>query len=248
MHHPQRATYHTGRTARLLILDRLEDCRSIAEFDACVSHYSVSLDLLQKWSRMANRSFYRPKFHRQWLTRIEHYLTFFNLPTHQLRYRAHQLWETQLDRAFASTTALLPRPHTSSQQSGKRTVHEDFPGWITKMNRISKLLRRSLLCHTPASSSEATRPGRKSRKSKGLRAAHHRRVSCPPWAFTLNWSMQAATPLVEAWFAAPTSLDQRNLLGPAWPACWSKTDIITTRTNLDPSKYHRHVISQSTNV
>jgi hypothetical protein len=58
--------------------------------------------------------------------------------------------------------------------------------------------------------------------------------------------MQAATPLVEAWFAAPTSLDQRNLLGPAWPASWSKTDIITTRKNLDPGKYNRHVISEST--
>jgi len=114
------------------------------------------------------------------------------------------------------------------------------------MNHISKLLRRSLLCYTPVSSSEATRPGRKSGKSKGLRAAHHRRVSSPPWAFSLNWSMQAATPLVEAWFAAPTSLDQRNLLGPAWPASWSKTDIITTRKNLDPGKYNRHVISEST--
>jgi hypothetical protein len=247
MRPPQRATYHTGRIARLLILDRLEDCRSVAEFDACVAHYNFSLDRLTTWARMANRPFYRPMFQRQWLSRIEHYLTFFNLPTHQLRYRAHQLWESQEDRAFASTTALLPRPYTSSQQSGKRIVHEDIPGWIPKMTHISKLLRRSLLCYTPASSSEATRPGRRSRKSKGLRSAHHRRISSPPWAFSLNWSMQAATPLVEAWFAAPTSLDQRNLLGPAWPTSWSKTTIITTRKHLDPDKYHRHVLSKSTN-
>jgi hypothetical protein len=247
MHHPQRATYHTGRIARLLILDRLEDCRSVAEFDVCVAHYKFSLARLTTWARMENRPFYRPTFQRQWLSRIEYYLTFFNLPTHRLRYRAHQLWESQDDRAFASTTTLLPRPYTSSQQSGKRIVHEDIPGWIPKMNHISKLLRRSLLRYTPAPSSEATRPGRRSRKSKGLRSAHHRRVSSPSWAFSLNWSMQAATPLVEAWFAAPTSLDQRNLLGPAWPASWSKTSTITTRTNLDPDKYHRHVISQSTN-
>jgi ribonuclease HI len=247
MHHPQRATYHTGRIARLLILDRLEDCRSVAEFDSCMLHYDLSLDRLTTWARMENRPFYRPKFQRQWLSRIEHYLTFFNLPTHQLRYRAYQLWESQPDRAFASTMTLLPRPYTSSQQSGKRLVHEDIPGWIPKMNHISKLLRRSLLRYSPASPSEATRPGRRSRKSKGLRSAHHRRISSPSWAFSLNWSLQAATPLVEAWFAAPTSLDQRNLLGPAWPASWSKTDTITTRTNLDPDKYHRHVISQSTN-
>jgi hypothetical protein len=58
--------------------------------------------------------------------------------------------------------------------------------------------------------------------------------------------MQASTPLVEAWFAAPTSLDQRNLLGPAWPESWSKTAVITTRKNLDPGKYQRYVLSMST--
>jgi hypothetical protein len=57
--------------------------------------------------------------------------------------------------------------------------------------------------------------------------------------------MQASTPLVEAWFAAPTSVDQRNLIGPSWPANWPKTNIITTRNKTDPGNYNRKVLAGS---
>lgn len=57
--------------------------------------------------------------------------------------------------------------------------------------------------------------------------------------------MQTSSPLVEAWLAAPTSIEQRNLMGPAWPASWPKTSIITTRTNLDPALYKRNTLAKS---
>jgi hypothetical protein len=236
------AAFHTSREARVLILNRLEDCRTTAEFDACIEHYDKALSLVVKWARKENRPFYKPNFHRQWLNRIEHYLTIFNLPTHQHRHRAYRMWESQA-RAFASISSLLPTP--PSEFVGKRTVHDDIPGWIPRMYKISKLLRHSLLRHTPVSISEVTRPERRSRIVRGLHAAHHRRVPSPAWAFPLNWSMQTSSPLVEAWLAAPTSTEQRNLLGSAWPASWPKTSIITTRTNLDTALYSRKVLANS---
>jgi hypothetical protein len=236
------ATFHTSRAARTLILNRLEDCRTAAEFDACVAHYDKALTLIVKWARKENRPFYKPNFHRQWLDRIEHYLTIFNLPTHQHRHKAYRLWESQA-RAFASSSSLLPAP--PSNFTGKRTVHDDIPGWIPRMNKISKLLRHSLLRHTPVSIGDATRPERRTSRHRGLHAAHHRRVPSPAWAFTLNWSMQASSPLVEAWLAAPTSVDQRNLVGSAWPVSWSKTNVITTRTKLDSALYTRNIFSKS---
>jgi ribonuclease HI len=236
------ASYHTSREARLLILDRLEDCRTATEFDACLTHYNKELSLIVKWARKENRPFYKPNFHRQWLHRIEHYVTIFNLPTHKLRHSTYRMWESQ-DRAFASNSSLLPTP--PSRFTGKRKVHDDIPGWIPRMNKISKLLRHSLLRNTPVSILDATRPERRTSRNRAPQAAHHRRVASPAWAFSLNWSMQASSPLVEAWFAAPTSIDQRNMIGPAWPASWPKTSVITTRNKVDAALYDRNTIANS---
>ena len=210
----------------------------------CLSHYGKLLCVVAHWAQKENRHFYRPVYHRQWLVRIEHYLTFFNLPTHQLRHFAYRLWETQPTRAYASISSTLPAP--SSNTSGRRLVNADIPGWLPRMNRISKLLRGSLLRYTPAPLNAPTRPERdRSRRHKRPQSAHFRTVPSPTWAFTLNWSMQTSTPLVEAWFAAPTSVDQRSLIGTSWPAEWPKTSLITTRNNTDPGNYNRKVLAGS---
>jgi hypothetical protein len=216
--------YHTGPEARRIILSRLEDCRTVSEFDACVSHYGKQLAVMNKWATKMKRPFFRPKFFRQWLGRIEEYLTIFNLPTHHLRFQAYLQYEAQPDRAYYNSVA------TST--------------WLPRMRKIDKLLN-SLLRFTPVDRSAATRPGHRARKSRGLSAAHHRTVACPPWAHQLNWSMQKSTPLVEAWFAAPSSIQQRQLIGPAWPSSWPMTTVIQTRSKIHPDNYVRQTLSQS---
>ena len=217
--------YHTGPAARQIILNRLEDCRSVTEFDACVNHYGKQLAVLTKWATKQKRPFFRPMFFRQWLARIEEYLTIFNLPTHHLRFQAYLRYEAQPDRAYHN-----PVPTRS---------------WLPRMTKICNLLNTNLLRFTPAELSAASRPNRLSRKSRGKRAAHHRTVSCPSWAHHLNWSLQKSTPLVEAWFASPTSTQQRQLIGPAWPSSWPMTTTITTRTKIHPDNYVRQTLSQS---
>ena len=64
------------------------------------------------------------------------------------------------------------------------------------------------------------------------------------WPFFMDWTFTATTPLVEAWFAAPTSLEQRNLLGSAWPPEWSKTETIKLR-RLSVDQYRRSSLPKS---
>jgi hypothetical protein len=54
--------------------------------------------------------------------------------------------------------------------------------------------------------------------------------------------MLQSTPLVEAWFAAPTSFLQRKLLGPDWPSDWPTDTVIETRTKKSPELYERSTI------
>jgi hypothetical protein len=171
------------------------------------------------------RPFFRPQFFRQWLGRIEEYLTIFNLPTHRLRFQAYLQYASQPDRAY----------------------HNTFPttSWLPRMRKICTLLNTNLLRFTPVDRLVATRPNRRTGKSRGLSAAHHRTVACPPWAHHLNWSLQKSTPLVEAWLAAPTSTQQRQLLGPAWPPSWPMTTVIQTRSKIHPDNYVRQTLSQS---
>ena len=217
--------YHTGPAARRIILDRVEDCRSAAELDSCARHYGKTLDVLTKWAFQQQRPFFRPKFFRSWLARIEEYLTVFNLPTHHLRFQAYLQYEAQPDRAYHN-----PVPTSS---------------WLPRMNKICKLLNTNLLRFTPADPSAATRPNHRAGKSRGQSAAHHRTVACPPWAHHLNWCLQKSTPLVEAWLAAPTSAQQRQLIGSAWPESWPMNTVIETRTKLDPGNYNRQTLNKS---
>ena len=243
---PPHAKFHTGPAARLLILDRLEACRSVSEFDSCVTFYGKTLDRLSTWAAQSQRPFFRPTYFRQWLGRIEAYLTLANCPTHPTRRQAYVIHEAQANRAYHKSTA--PLPPVPAPRPGRKTVHSDFPDWLPKMSKISKLVCRSLLHCTPANPSDATRNSRPSTsKNKGLKAAHHRTVSSPHWSFSLNWSLLRSTPLVEAWLAAPTSIQQRELIGPAWPPDWPKTTVIQSRKKQDPNLYERQTLAGATN-
>ena len=245
---PAHTKYHTGPAARLLILDRLEACRSVSEFDSCVAFYGKPLDRLSRWASQSQRPFFRPIYFRQWLGRTHAYLTLANCPTHPIRRQAYVMHETQTDRSYHKSTVPLPPLPAPGPRPGKKLLHADYPDWLPKMSKISKLICRSLLHFTPADPSDATRNTRRPNiKSKGLRAAHHRTVASPDWSFSLNWSLLRSTPLVEAWLAAPSSTLQRHLIGPAWPSDWSTTAAIQTRKKMDPNLYDRHVLSQATN-
>jgi hypothetical protein len=243
---PSNVKYHSSPEARQLILDRLEDCRSVAEFDRCIAAYGKPIFRISKWAHQSQRAFFRPNFFRQWLHRIEAYLTIANCPTHQIRHQAYLLHEAHTDRAYHKTIAVLPE---QAAKPGATHIHFALQGWIPKMTKIKKLLSRSLLRHTPTNASDPTRPARREypsgSKRKGLHAAHHRTVPSPPWAFSLNWSMLQSTPLVEAWFAAPTSFLQRTLIGPDWPSDWPKDTVIETKTKKSPELYERSTIAIS---
>ena len=237
------SSYHSSPDARLLILNRLEGCRSVSELDSCLSFYGKDLGLVQSWASDLQRPFFRPKYFRQWLSRIELYLTLVNCPTHQIRYEAYRLHEADPHRAYHNTTAPLPQPAPSQ---GKALLHADIPGWFPKMSRISDLVCQSLLRHTPSNPSDVKRPDRpKTPKSKSERASHHRTVASPTWSFYLNWSMMRSTPLVEAWLAAPSSILQRDLIGSDWPRDWPKTATIQTRKKSNPEGYQRQVLSKA---
>ena len=238
--------YHTSPEARQLILDRLEDCRSVAEFDQCIAFYGKHISRIGKWARQSQRAFFRPHFFRQWLQRIEAYLTIVNCPTHQVRHQAYLQYEAHTDRAYHKTIAMFP---SQAPPPGATHIHFTLKGWIPRMTNIKKLLCRSLLRYTPTNASDPTRPARREypsgSKRKGLHSAHHRTVPSPSWAFSLNWSMLQSTPLVEAWLAAPTSFLQRTLIGSAWPSDWPKDTVIQTRTKIGPEQYERSHIANS---
>jgi hypothetical protein len=243
---PSNTKYHTSPEARQVILDRLEDCRSAAEFDRCVEFYGKPVNRISLWAHRSERAFLRPNYFRQWLGRIEAYLTLVNCPTHQIRHYAYTQHQARTDRAFHKTIAALPE---RAAPPGATHIHFALQGWIPKMTKIKKLLCRSLIRYTPANPSDPTRPARPGHPStstrKGLQAAHHRTVASPPWVFSLNWSLLQSTPLVEAWLAAPTSTQQRSLIGAAWPSDWPTHTIIQTRNKTDPALYQRSVISIS---
>ena len=250
---PSNVKYHTSPEARLLILDRLEDCRSVAELDRCIEFYRKPIARISLWAHQLQRPFLRPNFFRQWLHRVEAYLTIVNCPTHQIRHQAYLLHETHTDRAYHSTTATLPSqtapPGGMTKGGCANHIHHALQGWIPRMTKIQNLICRSLIRHTPANAFDNTRPARREypsgSKRKGLKAAHHRTVPSPPWAFSLNWSMLHSTPLVEAWLAAPTSILQRTLIGAAWPSGWAKDTIIQTRNKKSPELYERSTIAIS---
>ena len=243
---PSNVKYHTSPEARQIILDRLEDCRSVAEFDRCIDFYRKGISRISKWAVKSQRPFFRPAFFRQWLHRIESYLTIVNCPTHQIRHQAYLLHEACTDRAYHRTTATLP---SQAAPPGATHIHFALQGWIPKMTKISTLLCRSLLRYTPANPSDPLRPahtrGPPTSKRKGLRTAYYRTVPSPSWAFSLNWTMLQSTPLVEAWLAAPSSILQRALIGHLWPADWSKDTVIQTYRKISPELYDRATIANA---
>jgi hypothetical protein len=64
------------------------------------------------------------------------------------------------------------------------------------------------------------------------------------WPYYMDWTFTATTPLAEAWLAAPTSTEQRNLLGAAWPEDWPKTESIKLR-KLTVDQYRRSSLPTS---
>jgi len=240
--------FHHGPIARQLILDRIEACRSAAELDSVFQHYGKSLEVYNLWSTRHKRPFYRPIYFRQWLQRCEEYLTIINCPTFEMRYLAYIQYESNPDRPYFKHSNRSDGQTVASRQTteppqwvpGKKS--RNMSGFQPRFSFICRNIARSLLQHSAQAPVQPTRPGRYGHKYK---TPPHRLVASPPWSFGLDWSLQASTPLVEARLAAPTSVAQRQLIGSAWPADWSKTDTIQTRTKLNPELYSRNTLVSS---
>lgn len=116
-------------------------------------------------------------------------------------------------------------------------------GFRSKFQEMRDFINSKLLRHNIILPLQDPRPNRP--RSKPYKPPHHRRVPSPPWAFLLDWSFQLSTPLVEAWFAAPNSEVQRDLVGSLWPAEWSKTKTIQTHMKIDPELYCRQTLVNS---
>jgi ribonuclease HI len=234
---------HHGAAARLIILDRIEACRTVEELDNVFAHYGNVTSVYDDWARRHSRIFFRPSTYRNWLHRIEDYLTILNCPTWELRYHAYCKYETS-DRACSK---LSTRPVTS-QSTGlppryASRFSTNMTGLRDQFQALRKFIATKLLRHDATAPVLPSRPSR--HLSKPYKPPLYRRISSPPWAFELDWSLQLSTPFVEAWFAAPSNDLQRRLVRSVWPEEWPKNIVIQTHMKIDPALYTRQTLVNS---
>jgi ribonuclease HI len=234
---------HHGAAARLIILDRIEACRTVEELDNVFAHYGNVTSVYDDWARRHSRMFFRPSTYRNWLHRIEDYLTILNCPTWELRYHAYCKYETS-DRACSK---LSTRPVTSQstglppRYAGRFSTN--MTGFRDQFQALRKFIATKLLRHDANAPVLPSRPSR--HLSKPYKPPLYRRIASPPWAFELDWSLQLSTPFVEAWFAAPTNDAQRRLVRSVWPEEWPKNSVIQTHMKIDPALYTRQTLVNS---
>ena len=237
---------HINAAARIIILDRIEACRTAAELDAVFAHYGKTPNVYNSYARRHAREFFRPIYLRQWLQRCEDYLTILNCPTHELRYHAYLQYETSNRSYSRSSTQPVTSLSTGLQPkySGRKSI--GMEGFRDQFQKLRAHINSSFLRHSVKAPTGPSRPNRERSTTRTYKPPHHYLVPSPPWAFHLDWSLQLSAPLVEAWFAAPTNQEQRNLLRPDWPAHWPVNEVIKTHTKIAPALYCRQTLTNKT--
>lgn len=195
-YHAQESAAHrfsqsTTESQRVVILDRMQDCRTPEEFKRWEKWSSRALSTMHRWHVKLKRQGHQAVGYLEFLQWCQDYLTVIACPTWELREEA---WNRYLPLRGSRT------------QPGLKGIRARFHYLGTK---ICGMLREDT-----------------------------------QWPFFMDWTFTATTPLAEAWFAAPTSLEQRNLLGSAWPPEWSKTDTIKLR-RLSVDQYRRTSLPKS---
>ena len=236
------ACTHIGAAARQIILDRIEACRTASELDAVFAHYGKTLDVYNSYAKRHAREFFRPIYLRQWLQCCEDYLTILNCPTHELRYHAYLQYETSNRPYSKSSTQPVTSLSTGSAPVYRGRRSTNMSGFREKFQELRAHINSNFLRHSVTAPTGPNRPNRERTTTRAYKPPHRYLVPSPPWAFHLDWSLQLSAPLVEAWFAAPTNHDQRDLIRPAWPANWSTTEVIKTHMKIDPALYCRQTL------
>ena len=192
-HEPVAHRFLTSSNAeqRIVILDRMLDCRTPEEFDRWKEWANRDFTTLSRWHVNHQRTGLQAEGYREFLCWCQSYLTLLACPTWELRQTA---WN------------MNPPLRGSRNQEGLKGIRARFHYLGT---HTCQMLRYDI-----------------------------------QWPYYMDWTFTATTSLAEAWFAAPTSTEQRNLLGADWPAEWSKTTKVALR-KLQPHQFRRTSLPKS---